>query len=397
MMNANNQTPREHQPIPVEEMFTQIVLRMEALNTDFNARIEAVNTNVNTRMTQVEANLNNLNQRTQTLENPVAPGAPTIGTPSSPPTPQRDVTVTLPERQLRHQLGHAAEYDNTDKSLFLPFLAELQAKIIVDGAAIGNAYARVWYAFSRLKGDARSKVFPWMRIHANDPTTVNDGTLTELYRYLNVQFEDRQLMEQSNQKLNRLRQGGTSFPEFASEFERLLLLAGGQTWPDDVRIARLRSAINQEMRLAIIGQVLPTEYEAFVEHLHRVANDLDEYNRIRNLRTRGLNRPLYNTPRLPPSNTAPQPHQPATGTAPTLPVAMDLSATTPGPNTRSRPPPTCFNCGKLGHISRVCPEPQRPRPLRSVTIDHTAPVIPAAVPEPETTVRFAEETDSEKE
>ena len=143
--------------MPVEEMFTQIVLRMEALNTDFNARIEAVNTNVNTRMTQVEANLNNLNQRTQTLENP---GAPTIGTPSSPPIPERDVTVTLPERQLRHQLGHAAEYDNTDKSLFLPFLAELQSKITVDGATIGSAYARVWYAFSRLRGDAASKVSP---------------------------------------------------------------------------------------------------------------------------------------------------------------------------------------------------------------------------------------------
>jgi hypothetical protein len=65
-----------------------------------------------------------------------------------------------PTRQLRHQLGHAAEYNNTNKSLFLPFLAELQAKINIDGAAIGSAYAQVWYAFSWLKGDARSKIFP---------------------------------------------------------------------------------------------------------------------------------------------------------------------------------------------------------------------------------------------
>jgi hypothetical protein len=396
MMNPNNQTPREHQPIPVEEMFTQIVLRMEALNTDFNSRIEAVNTNVNTRMTQVEANLNHLNQRTQTLENL---STSSMGNPLSPPTPQRDATDAPPERQLRHQLGHAAEYDNTDKSLFLPFLAELQAKITVDGAAIGNAYARIWYAFSRLKGDARSKVFPWMRIHANDPTTVNDTTLVELYRHLNLQFENRQLVEQSNQELNRLRQGRTPFPEFASEFERLLLLAGGQAWPDDVRIARLRSAINQEMRQAIIGQILPVEYEAFVEHLHRVANDLNEYNRIRDLRTRGLNRPLHGTLRQSPLNATQQQqqHQSATVTVPAPPVAMDLTATAPALARRNRPPLTCYNCGRAGHISRVCPDPQRPHsPQHPLTVNNAEPTT-RTVPEPRPTVRLEEELESENE
>uniref|UniRef100_A0A093ULB7 Transposon Tf2-11 polyprotein n=1 Tax=Talaromyces marneffei PM1 TaxID=1077442 RepID=A0A093ULB7_TALMA len=346
-MNPNNQTPREQQPTPVEEMFTQIVLRMEALNADFNTRIEAVNANVNTRMTQVETNMNNLNQRTQILENP---SASTMGTPYSPPSPQRGATEAPLGQQLRHQLGHAAEYDNTDKSLFLPFLAELQAKITVDG-----------YAFSRLRGDARSKVFPWMRIHANDPTVVNDMTLVEFYRHLNIQFENRQLVEQSNQELNRLRQGRTPFPDFASEFERLLLLAGGQVWPDDVRIARLRSAINQEMRLAIIGQVLPIGYEAFVEHLHRVANDLDEYNRIHNLRTRGLNRQPFSAPRPTLSDITPQLQQSTTIPAPILPVAIDLTTAALVPARQNRPPPTCYRCSKrrIQFRKRVAPSKRR--------------------------------------
>lgn len=390
-MNANNPIMREQQSLPVEEMFSQLVLRMEALSTDFNTRIEAMNTTVNNRMAQMETNVNNLNQRTQTLENP---SATSIDTPSSPTTRSRDVSEAPPTRQLRHQLGHAAEYDNTDKSLFLPFLAELQAKINIDGAAIGSAYAQVWYAFSRLKGDARSKVFPWMRIHATDPRVVRDTTLTEFYRHLSVQFENRQLVEQSNQELNRLRQGRTPFPEFASEFERLLLLAGGQTWPDEVRIARLRSAINQEMRLAIIGQVLPTEYEAFVEHLHRVANDLNEYNRIRNLRTRNAN--LFVLSRRPPTNVAQPPPRVDTETAPTLPVAMDLTAATPVPNRQIRSPLTCYNCGRAGHIARICPNPRSQSSRRPLTVNDTEPLTPS-VPEPRPTVHFDEEPESENE
>jgi hypothetical protein len=151
------------------------------------------------------------------------------------------------------------------------------------------------------------------------------------------------------------------------------------------------------MRQALIGQILPTRYEAFIEHLHRVANDLDEYNRIRNLRNRGLNRPPFGAPRNDLLNDTPL-HRPqsAAVTAPALPVAMDLSATSQLPTVRTRLPPTCYNCRKVGHIARVCPEPQRPRAPHPVTVTNTAPETPAAVPEPRPTVHF-EESESEKE
>ncbi|KUL70157.1 hypothetical protein ZTR_11403, partial [Talaromyces verruculosus] len=138
-MNPNNQPPGERQPVPIEELLTQLMHRMEALNVDVNTRIEAVNANVDNRMNHLEAGFNHLDQRTANLEIPQTP----LAQPPLSPVPQPEVTEEAPRRQLRHQLGHATEYDNSDKSLFLPFLAELQAKINIDGLAIGNIYAQI--------------------------------------------------------------------------------------------------------------------------------------------------------------------------------------------------------------------------------------------------------------
>jgi hypothetical protein len=53
-------------------------------------------------------------------------------------------------------------------------------------------------------------------------------------------------------KLNTLRQGRRSFQELLTEFDRLLLEAGGYGWVDTVKKGYLRAAINNELRERLI-------------------------------------------------------------------------------------------------------------------------------------------------
>ena len=180
---------------------------------------------------------------------------------------------------------------------------------------------------------------------------VTPAILEAFFAHLNVLFEDHQLVEKANLELNRIRQGRTPFQDFISEFERILLLAGGQSWTDDVKISRLKTAINQEMRRATVGSDMPKQYEVFCERLHRVANDLEELKRIDNLQSR-YKRNTPNAPRTFAKGTSPDGGQPQT--MDWTPAGLPINAVRTD---------NCFRCGKPGHIAPYCPEPA---PLRRV-------------------------------
>ncbi|QSZ32198.1 hypothetical protein DSL72_001769 [Monilinia vaccinii-corymbosi] len=62
----------------------------------------------------------------------------------------------------RHAMAHPTPFSGEDPTDYPQFLGNLEAKLNIDGAAIGNQYAMIWYAFSRLTGEAAKSMTPWM-------------------------------------------------------------------------------------------------------------------------------------------------------------------------------------------------------------------------------------------
>ena len=78
--------------------------------------------------------------------------------------------------------------------------------------------------------------------------------------------------EKANNKLNALRQGkNVSFLRFLLIFEKLLLKAGGLSWPDKNKILALKAALHPALREAFILVKPPTGYDEYVSELIGVA------------------------------------------------------------------------------------------------------------------------------
>jgi hypothetical protein len=372
-----------------EELMQQLLHQMIAMRTEV--------TGMRAENNAMRAEITTLRNR---IDNPEQIPAQSTPTPQATPEPAAPAQESVPPpSKPRHALGHVDKYTHENPAEFMPFILGLETKLVVDGAAIGDAFAQLSYAYGCFSGVARDRIYPWYSINgsASVKESVTFETLDSFFQHVRMLFEDRHLMEKSNNQLSNLRQGRRPFRDFITEFEQLLLLSGGHTWSDQVRISRLKPAINQEMRKGMIGRPTAETYVQYVEDLYRVANDIEEVNRIDSLRRRRVNRSFF--PQLNPAPTAP---------APVLyPHAMDTSNAAINA-TRTTEPFLCYNCGRPNHLSRNCPEPQRPclsqqpcRPLgsdrRSQQVNNTTPAA-TALP----TVRFREPTveeepESEKE
>ena len=57
------------------------------------------------------------------------------------------------------------EYDNSNPALFPAFDSQLDAKLRIDGPAIGSEVEQVWFGFSCLKGIASARIHPWVKAY----------------------------------------------------------------------------------------------------------------------------------------------------------------------------------------------------------------------------------------
>ena len=91
-------------------------------------------------------------------------------------------------------------------------------------------------------------------------------------------YGDPDKVDRALSQLHHLRQRADEpFSTFLPRFETLLSEAGGSTFPSIVQIAYLRESINEEMSRALIGLVLPKDYNEYTARLQDVGSQLARY------------------------------------------------------------------------------------------------------------------------
>ena len=146
-------------------------------------------------------------------------------------------------------------------------------KLAVDGEAIGTNLDQFMYIFSRLGGDAAKTV-------STKAQTLSDnrsGNGASFLAYLDTVYGDPNKRSRALQALYNMKQKNhESFAAFLPKFESTLANAGGSELPDEQKISLLKNALNDALRMQLVGLTgeATTVWTKYVSHLQTVSSDL---------------------------------------------------------------------------------------------------------------------------
>jgi hypothetical protein len=349
--NDNNGGNRYEVPVWVQQMLQQQQNALESQQAQYQQQqniLVAQQTQYQQQQTQIQ-------HLTALLTN----GGTNTNTPAN---ADRTTTQASDTKRPRAKLPDTEKFTSDDLSLYPQFEGKLLAKLEIDKNAIGEEKDRIWYAFNRLEGKAATRIFPWM-------TTYRDTakfTENEFFKQLRVAFRDPSIHQKAIIKLNTLRQGNRSFNDLVSEFDRLLLEAGGHAWDDMVKKGYLRASFNPILLEKLITVPEEENYEQFCKQVKAVADKLVEYKRVTsNAGTHPRGTPITGT------KTAPD--QAASADT------MDWEPTSAKNSKRAkwvskeelekrRKDGLCLRCGSSYHRIAACPYQPARRPQTEVKI-----------------------------
>jgi hypothetical protein len=145
------------------------------------------------------------------------------------------------------------------------WLVSMRAKLHVDGAAIGDEFARFHYVYSRLAPGPKRTMLPYVKRAQEANACVAEAFVA----YVQSTFEDPNKVKKAGQRLTKIRQGRRSIAAYIPEFERKLFEARADEWPDDARIILLVASLNRETQDRLEGKDWPETYAQFTAFLRR--------------------------------------------------------------------------------------------------------------------------------
>jgi Zinc knuckle len=269
-------------------------------------------------------------------------------------------------RQPKPTLSDPKRYDHSDKTLYPQFAGLLRAKVKHDGYAIGNEEKQAWYMFGRLEGAAARRIFPW--IDAADKK--GDLRTKDLLEQMDAAFQDPRAKEKALSTLNCTKQGNTPLNEFLSQFDQLLLEAGGWDWDDTIKKGFLKDAITTRLLSALVGTEEKSSYGEFCNQLRRTTDQLEEVREKSTGRFTGARwgrKSREKSPRLTVESDA-MDWEAAVATAVRAAMSVrtkDSQGALDNRLSRHKQQGACWECGKEGHFARDCHTKEEAKPRKT--------------------------------
>jgi hypothetical protein len=220
--------------------------------------------------------------------------------------------------------------------------------------------------FGRLEGAAARRIFPWI-----DAADKKGNLLTEdLFQQMDTAFLDPRAKEKALSNLNRTKQGGTSLNEFLSQFDQLLLEAGGWGWDDTIKKGYLKDAITTQLLSALVGMEEKPSYGEFCNQLRRTADQLEEVREKSAGRFAGApwERRSKDRSSRPVAGGDAMDWEAAVAAAVQVAMSartMDTQKALGGELNRHKREGLCWRCDEEGHFARDCRTKERPKPRKA--------------------------------
>jgi hypothetical protein len=177
-----------------------------------------------------------------------------------------DGTVIAPARQI---LPVLASFDGT-RTKYRNWRAMLFAKIQVDGIRMGGTRGQIASILMALEGQAQYVCSTQLNALLGDATS----TVGHVIEYMDRVYDDPQEQQRAADALTRLKQGSDAFETFYAEFERLLALAKGSNWPENIKMQYLRSATHHSIVRTNVANDTSTTLEELATQYCKIAMGL---------------------------------------------------------------------------------------------------------------------------
>src|SRR5258705_1497954 len=267
---------------------------------------------------------------------PPAPAQPS----AAPPPPLKPPKVSAPS-------PFSGAQDDLDR-----FKAECSLYLSMRCSEFQDECSNTLFVLSYMKGGSTG---PWATQKINSILfDAQEVTWAGFIEELDEMFADLNHQATARRKLATLHQGDSSVEELIREFE----IHGPISGLGDVGLVdRFEQAIHPRLCESIYHlEPMPSTWAEWKHKTSLLDNQWRQF-RDTQLKAATTKLSLFCSPPVVTSTTAASPSfsKPSTATVPPAPQPMDLDCTNPAK--KDPDSSLCFNCGKLGHIMKVCRGP----------------------------------------